>query len=139
MEAKIFCIRRNLGGHQTRDRAAGVGVQVETCSLAMLEMEERGASNHRRVVGGQSRAGREDSSTLGLEPGSHRRREPAIAGNATAEYDTLARKRAGRARSLLDESVDQRILESAGDVGFVCLNIGGVTNGVENRRLDAAE
>src|SRR5436190_4514101 len=139
MEAKIFCIGRNLGGNQSRDRAAGVGVEIETGSLAALEPEERSACNHCRVVGRQSRTRRKNRSTLWLESGSHRRRQSFVAGNSTAEYDALAGESGGGTRSLLDQRVDHGILEAARDVGFVGVDIFRIAHGIQHRRLEAAE
>src|SRR5205814_1378155 len=82
----------NLGGQQTRDRAAGVGIEVETGSLALLEAEEPGAGNHGGVVRRQPGTRREDHSTLWLEPGSHGRGEGTVAGDAATEDDALSRE-----------------------------------------------
>ena len=50
IEAKIVGMGLNLGGDDARDRAAGVGVEVETGPLALLESEESRARDHGGVV-----------------------------------------------------------------------------------------
>src|SRR4051812_33725247 len=81
-------MRRNLGCDQSRDRAAGVGVEVESGALTLLEPKESGAGDHCRVICGQPRGRSKNRYALGLEPGSHRGRESAITGDAAAQDDT---------------------------------------------------
>src|ERR1700726_632176 len=72
IEAKIFSMGVNLGCDEARDRAAGVGVEVESCPLALLESVECCAGDHGGVIGSEARTRREDCGTLALEPRSHR-------------------------------------------------------------------
>src|SRR6266566_1132282 len=139
IEAKILCIGGNLGRYQTWDRAAGVGVEIEPGSLALLESEKCGARDHRRVVGRETRTRREDSHTLRVKSRSHRCGESAVAGDTAAEYYTLPGKRIRGAPRLLDEGIDQRILECAGDVGFVGFDVRRGVDRVEHAGLEAAE
>src|SRR5688572_21436268 len=99
--------RSNLGCDETRDRAGRVGIEVETGALAPLESEKRGASDHRRVVGGEARTRGEHVDTLGLESRSHRVSEGAIAGDSSTQHHALPGECVRRARGLLDEGVDQ--------------------------------
>src|SRR6266478_3825719 len=139
IEAKIVCMSVNLGGDKARDRAAGVGVEVETGSLTLLESVECGAGDHGGVVGGEARTRCEDGHTLGLESRSHCGGERSIAGDAAAEDDPLSGKSICGAPGLLDQSIDQRILECACDVGLVGSDVPRPAHRVEHRRLDAAE
>src|SRR5438477_8884881 len=104
MEAKISCIGLNLGCDQSRDRAARVGVEIESSALALLEAKESGAGDHRCVVGGQTRSWREDGDAFRFELLSHRHRESRVAGNAAAEDQTLPRKLENTTRCFLDQS-----------------------------------
>src|SRR5256885_9266243 len=85
-EAKIFCIAMNLGCDQSRDRAARVGVEIESGSLTFLEAEEAGARDHRGVVGGKTGSWRENSNTVRLEFRSHRGSDRRIAGYPSAKH-----------------------------------------------------
>src|SRR5450759_425622 len=107
MEAKICLIGLNLGCDEARDRAAGVGVEVEAGPLALLEPEKCRAGNHGGIVRCEAWTRRKDSDTLGLESRSHRPRKRAIAGNAATEYDSLSGKSVGGAPGLLDQSIDE--------------------------------
>src|SRR6266480_5743247 len=139
MEAKISCIGLNLGGDQSRDRAARVGVEIESSALALLEAKESGAGDHRCIVGRQTRSWREDGDAFPLELLSHRHRESRVAGNAAAEDQALPRKLENTTRRFLDQSIDHRILKCARDVRLVGINVFRTTHRVEYRRLEAAE
>src|SRR3954468_12473563 len=132
-------MRRNLGCYQSRDRAAGVGIEVEAGSLAVLESEEPGPRDHGGIVGGKSRTGRKDCYTLGLQSGAHRGGERPIAGNSAAEDESSPGKAESSTRSFLDKGVDQRVLESARNIGLVCFNVLGVPHRVEHGSLETAE
>src|SRR5688572_17193226 len=92
--------RSNLGCDETRDRAGRVGIEVETGALALLESEKRGASDHRRVVGGEARTRGEQVDTLGLESRSHCVREGAVAGDSAAKDHALSGECIRRTRGL---------------------------------------
>src|SRR6267378_7095683 len=139
IEAKIVCMSVNLGGDKARDRAAGVGVEVETGSLTLLESVECGAGDHGGVVGGEARTRCEDCVTLGLESRSHRCGERSIAGDTSAEDDSLPGKSICGAPGFLDQSIDQRILECSRDVCFIGFDVLRPAHRVEHGRLDAAE
>src|SRR5258706_5196122 len=91
IEAKIVCMGVNLGCDKARDRAAGVGVEVEAGSLTLLESVECGAGDHGGVVGGEARTRCEDGHTLPLESRSHRGGERSIARDTSAMDDLTPR------------------------------------------------
>src|SRR5450759_2089387 len=139
MEAKICLIGLNLGCDEARDRAAGVGVEVEAGPLALLESEKCRAGNHGGIVRCKAWTRCIDGHTLGLESRSHRRGKRAIAGDAAAEDDPLPGKSIGGAPGFLDQSSDQRILERAGQVRLVVFDVLRRAHGVEHGGLEAAE
>src|SRR3954470_6438832 len=114
-------MRRNLGCYQSRDRAAGVRIEVEAGSLAVLESEEPGPRDHGGIVGGKSRTGRKNCYGLGLQSGPHRGGERPIAGNSAAEHESSPGKAEGATHSFLNKSVDQCVLESARNIRLVCV------------------
>src|ERR1700680_1313817 len=90
IEAKIFGMGVNLGCDEARDRAARVGVEVETGPFALLESVKCSAGDHGGVVGGESRTRSKDSHTVWVDSRSHRGGECSIARDAAAEDNSLS-------------------------------------------------
>src|SRR5256885_12512208 len=123
MEAKKLCMCMNLGGDKARDSAAGVGVEIQTGSLAVFEAKKSGARDHRGIICRKPRRRCENSDAFGLQPRTHRGGKCTVACDAATENDSRSPKRVSCAPGFLNQRVDQRVLKSACNVAFVSFDI----------------
>src|SRR5258708_1536689 len=115
----------------------GESVEGEWRALAALQVKESRASDHGRVVGRQTRAGRKHRRTSAAHAHLHCGDQRRVPGYSAAEHDACAAECLRGAPRLLHERLDERIMETARDVGEIVRR--GSANGVKDRRLQSAE
>src|SRR5215210_7900838 len=100
---------------------------------------ESGPRDHSCIVCRETRRWCKDFGANPLYTVPHCTDESRVARDAAAEDDPLTPILAGGAEGLLDESVDQRVLESPGDVLAIFVGSAGAFERIEHSRLQSTE
>ena len=102
-------------------------------------MKETGSGDHGRIIGREPRRWGEDLDTASGESFPHGGDERRVARDPATEHDSAAPELANRASGFLDERIDQRVLERAGNCAALRVEIDGGFHGVECCGLETAE